>query len=116
MKTIIKLLLVLSLIPIIGCSNNGNAESTLSKHSQLFQNPSLKPDWDMVVAAVHTNGYVAAETGLNKLMLNNQNLTSEQRAVLEDTLSELHTKLYAAVNRGDLQASNAVAQLMNTPR
>jgi hypothetical protein len=111
MKTIVKLLLVLSLTPIIGCSNSDNAESILSKHSQLFQDPSLKPDWNTVAAAVHTNGYVVAETSLRKLGSKNKNLTLEQVTAIQDTLQALNTKLYAAAARGDLQASNAIVEL-----
>jgi hypothetical protein len=108
MKTIVKLLLVLSLTPVVGCGNK--AESIASEQSQLFQDPVLKADWDTAVTAIHTNGYLVAEISLRKLGAK-QNLTAQQTIAVQDTLRALHAKLFAAAEQGDLRASNAVVEL-----
>jgi len=64
-----------------------------------------------VAAAIHTNGYVVAEISLKKLL--SKNLTLQQVSAVQDTMRAMHIKMYAAADRGDLQASNAVVQLMH---
>ena len=109
MKIIIKLLLVLSLIPIVGCGNK--AESTLSSQSQLFQDPALKANWDTASAAMKTNGYVAAQMSLRDIL--KHPVTDAQLNAVNDAVKAINAQMYAAADRGDLQASNAVVQLMH---
>jgi len=112
MKTIFKLLLVLSLTQIVGCGNK--AVSTISSQSQLFQDPALKADWETATAAMKTNGYVAAQMSLRDIL--KHPVTDAQLNAVNDATKAINTQMYAAADRGNLQASNAVVQLMNTPR
>ena len=132
MKTLVQLLLVLSLAPIIGCGNKTTttqsepvapvqsksvapvqSKSVAPAEPQLFQDASLKADWDTAQAALHTNGYFVAVVSLKKLL--SKNLTLEQVTAVQDTRRALDDKLCAALIRGDSRASNALVEIQKLP-
>jgi hypothetical protein len=133
MKTLVKLLLILSLSPIIGCGNKTvptqsepiapvqsksvapvQSKSVAPAEPQLFQDASLKADWDTALAALHTNGYLAAAVSLKKLQ--SKNLTLKQVAAVQDVRRALDNQMCAALIKGDSRASNALAEIQKLPQ
>ena len=98
---------------IAGCSKN-DASSIAASHSDLFPAGQLKENWNAAMTAMQTNGYVAAMNALNKCRAENPNLN--QLNAINDTVRKLNDQMIAAAEKGDINASNALKQIMNQSR
>lgn len=59
---------------------------------------------------MQTNGYAAAVLSLKKVY-RAENLSPEQQKAVNDTLTAINDKMYAAANKGDAQAAQAIQDL-----
>jgi len=103
-------LLILSGLVLAGCG--GSPQSAASRAAKVFQSapPEAKAGWDVAMAAIKTNGYVAASLALQKVMAD-PGLTPQQKQAAQDTGVALSDQMYEAANKGDANAKAAIAEL-----
>lgn len=94
-----------------GCGRP-DAAAAFASHSDLFSSGQLKEDWDIAMTAMKTNGYVTAETTLNKMRT--ENPTAEQLNAINHAIKAINDQLYAAAEKGDANASKALKELANS--
>lgn len=100
---------VAGLFLLAGCRKSA---STLgSRNASLFKaaTPEIKLQWDTATAAMATNGFVPAMVALKKLQ--QAGLTSEQTAAVGATATAVSDEMYAAANKGDARAKEAIVTL-----
>jgi hypothetical protein len=103
-------LLAVTCVTISGCGKS--ASSVGSGHAKLFAtaDPQTKEHWDTASAALKTNGFFAGTVSLMKLQ-QQTNLTPEQVKAVDETLTALSDQMYAAANKGDANAVQAIKDL-----
>lgn len=110
MKACLKLVAAaVALLVVVGCSKS--ASSLGSQNAQLFSSaaPEVKAQWEAATAAMATNGFVSAMVALKKLQ--QASLTSEQTAAVGATATAVSDEMYAAANKGDARAKEAIVTL-----
>lgn len=107
------LLVVAAVACVAGCSRG---PASLARNSKAFDSApaAVRDSWNKAVACVQTNGYVGAVPLL--FGLRSQPLTLEQSAAVEAVLKPVTDALYAAADRGDPAAMQAIAELKKRPR
>ncbi len=103
-------LLSLAVLLMPGCSKS--ASSVGSRNTKAFQsaNPETKASWDTALAAMNTNGFVTATVALMKLQ-QVPSLTPDQLKAVNETVTAVSDQMYAAANKGDANAKNAIEEL-----
>jgi hypothetical protein len=103
-------LLAITGVTISGCGKS--ASSVGSGHAKLFAtaDPQTKANWDTASAALKTNGFFAGTVSLITLQ-RQTNLTPEQLKAVDETLTALSDQMYAAANKGDASAMQAIKDL-----
>lgn len=97
----------LAILMLTGCGKSNSAlESNAAKAFQSADAPT-KAIWDATSAALKTNGYAPALIGLQNL-INQPNLTEDQRQAVTAFISGLNDKLVDAASKGDPQAIEAL--------
>jgi hypothetical protein len=109
MKLYFCICLSLAALVMAGCSKN--AASLGSSNAKLFATAPapIKAEWDKATAAIATNGYAAAILSLKNLQA--QSLTPEQTKAINDTVTAVSDQMYAAANKGDAAAKQALQDL-----
>jgi len=117
MKSCVKLIAVPALIALafMGCSKS--ATSVGSRHAEAFQSADAqtKAIWDTALAAVKTNGFALAIVTLKSLQAQPA-LTPEQLKAVNETATAVSDQMYAAANRNDPAALQAIEELRKMPR
>jgi len=117
MKSCVKLIAVPALIALafMGCSKS--ATSVGSHHAEAFQSADAqtKALWDTALAAVKTNGYAVAFVTLKSLQAQ-PGLTPQQLQAVNETATAVSDQMYAAANRNDPAALQAIEELRQIPR
>lgn len=106
--------LLLAALVVIGLGLSGcskDAASIGSSRARLFQSadPQIKQQWDVVNAAIQTNGFVTAMMNLSKLQ--QAALNPEQLKAVQETATAVSDQMYAAANKGDAAAKAAIVTL-----
>jgi hypothetical protein len=104
-------ILFLASIAIIlpGC---GGSKSAASRGDKAFQSApaETRSEWDTACAAIKANDYAAAITTLQKLSTT-PGLSAEQTHAVQETATAVSDEMYAAANKGDARAKQAIADL-----
>jgi hypothetical protein len=100
---------------LVGCIKS--ADSVGASQSRSFQSADAetKSTWDTALSALKTNGYAVAFIAIRKLR-EQTNLTPDQVRSLDKTATALSDQLYAAANKGDTAAVNALQELRELQR
>jgi hypothetical protein len=108
-------LLGLAGLLLVSCSKSNSAlEASGTKAFQTADAPT-KAIWNAVVAALKTNGYAPALTGLQTLA-SQPSLTPEQNQATAALAASLNDQLINAASKGDAQAIEALKQLRSSFR
>lgn len=93
-----------------GCSKN--AASLGASNASLFASAPapVKASWDKATAAIATNGYATAIIAL-KALQEQPGLSAEQLKAVNDTVNAVSDQMYAAANKGDANAKQAIQSL-----
>jgi hypothetical protein len=110
MKNVIGAVLALTVFCLAGCGSK-SASSLGSSNAKLFAAApaSVKSQWDAASAAIATNGYTPAIVALKNLQ--QQSLSPEQLKAVNDTVTAVSDQMYAAANKGDAAAKQAIQDL-----
>ncbi len=111
MKSNFLLLAVLSAPLLVGgCGPKaGPPLSARDQHAFDQASPDLRQNWDRVLEADRTNGYVFAQNLLYRL--SQQPLPPEQKDAVSNRLAAINKRMYAAAEKGDAAALNAIQEL-----
>ena len=71
--------------------------------------PEVKQTWERALAASQADDYLGANTNLVSLL--GRDITPEQLVAVQNALSALNERMYAAAAKGDESARKAVAAL-----
>jgi len=101
---------------LTGAAGCGRTPAARTRATQAFANapPPLKETWERAAASLQTNNYILAAPLL--MDLRRQALSAEQAAAVDATLKPVMEALYAAADRGDAAAAQAIAALKRRPR
>lgn len=98
---------------ITGCGFGGspNPQRLASKYDKAFgsADAEAKGMWDGAKSAMQTNGYVAALQNLESLIAYT-NVSPEQVTAARETVNAVSDKMYAAANKGDAAAKDAIEE------
>ncbi len=88
-----------------------------SRNAKVFASadPQTREQWDTAIAAMKTNGYVIATVNL-QCLAQQTNLTPEQLQAVHETVASMTDQMFAAANKGDQAAVQAIQQLRTTRR
>jgi len=92
---------------LFGCSKAN--QQKVASQAKAFDSagPDVKTNWDLIVTATAANDYAPAIIGCRNLQ-RRTDLTDEQRAAVNDTVTALNAKMSAAAQKGDAKALKAV--------
>ncbi|HYG34230.1 MAG TPA: hypothetical protein VEC99_05575 [Clostridia bacterium] len=116
MKVLLRLSVVCCTLTVIGLMLAGcgskSAQSVATERSKVFQSApaEVKTDWDAAMSAVKTSDYATAVLTLRKLAMQT-NLTQEQIDAVSKTSVAVSDQMYAAANKGDPKAEEALQTL-----
>ena len=101
---------ILGALALGSCSRKATVERALQ--TRVFDSaPSeIKLTWETVVSALHTNDMVDSQIGMWKL-LRQPELTAEQKALVEETLKTVSTRMFDAASRGEPAALKALREV-----
>ncbi len=107
---ILKAAMMAAFITLMGC--NRQAPSTVTADPKTFESASaeIKADWDKALAAAATNDYATALLTCRKLQ-GLEALTPDQRAAVAKTMAAVEARLMDAAQKGDANATNALAEI-----
>ncbi len=93
-----------------GCSKD--AASLGSSNTSLFASAPapVKANWDKATAAIATNGYATAIIALKALQAE-PGLSADQLKAVNETVNAVSDQMYAAANKGDANAKQAIQSL-----
>lgn len=93
-----------------GCG--GNPKSAAARGDKAFQSApaEIKSAWDTAKKAIQANDYATAITTLQNLTTN-QTLSADQNHALQETATAVSDQMYAAANKGDPKAKQAIDDL-----
>lgn len=106
--------LCLCAVVLAGCGGSPDPNKLGNKNDKLFQSadPGIKTSWDVAMAALKTNGYVAAITSLQDITRGtNTAVTPEQVKAAGETVTAISDSMYSAANKGDAKAREAIDEL-----
>lgn len=114
-KETFRSLFLLELVVSIGLvlvSCGPNPQAAASRGEKVFHSasPEAKALWTEATLSVKTNGYAPALISLGKLHAL-PGLTPEQTKAVEETSAAVSAKMYAAANKGDPAATQALEDL-----
>jgi hypothetical protein len=116
MRTFTRLVAVLSLLVVAsflagGCSKKvgGGAKAFAAA------NPEIKTAWDKGLAEAKAKDYAAAIGALQDLH-RKPGLTPDQIKAIEETMTAISDEMYAAANKGDAKAVEAIKILRERQR
>jgi len=101
---------VLSGLLLAGCGRT--PQSAAARAAKTFQSasPEAKAAWGTAMAAIQTNGYVAASVALQQVMAL-PGLTPQQSQAAQAAGVALSDQMYDAANKGDANAKQAIEEL-----
>ncbi len=117
----LKLLLGFMLVGVAGVVSFGcgakDPNAVGSRNAKVFASadPQTKEQWGTALTAMKTNGYVIATLSLQALA-QQTNLTPEQLQAVHETVASVADQMFAAANKGDQAAVQAIQQLRTTRR
>lgn len=103
-------IVVLAGLALSGCG--GSPQSAASRGDKAFQSApaEIKSSWETAKKAIQANDYAVALTSLQNLTTN-QGLSADQTHALQETATAVSDQMYAAANKGDPKAKEALDQL-----
>lgn len=105
--------LTCALLLLAGCSKDPGAIATNGSKAFQSADAATRALWETSLAAMKTNGYAVAMLGFKQLGAQS-NLTPEQAKAVGDTATALSDQMYAAANKGDANAVEAIKQLRSS--
>jgi len=104
--------LMATMLSLSGCGKN--ASGLGARHAKHFSSadPAIKSAWDSALAAIATNGYVAASQSFKLVLAGN--LTPDQVKAVTETATALSDQMYFEANKGDANAIAAIKELGKT--
>ena len=110
-----KLVIVLGVIAFAGLALSGcggSPKSAASRGDKAFQSApaEIKSAWDTAKKAIQANDYAVALSTLQNLTTN-QGLSADQTRALQETATAVSDQMYAAANKGDPKAKQAIDDL-----
>lgn len=88
---------------------NGCGQGNANRPAFRAAPPDVKQTWERALAASQTDDYLGAHTNLVSLL--GRDITPEQLVAVQNALSALNERMYAAAAKGDESARKAVAAL-----
>ena len=103
-------LAMLALSVLLGCGASPGSSANRADSALRSASPDVKAGWEKAKAAIAVNDYVTATTNLQNLFAA-PGLTPEQKQAIQQTATAVSDQLYAAANRGDPAAKQAIQDL-----
>ena len=106
----IGLVLLMGLLTLMGCSKESSPKP--AAETKVFESASAgnKADWEKIMTAVKSNDYTTAVLTCKKLQTTGE-LTPEQAAAVNDTMTAVISQMNMAAQKGDANATKAVAEI-----
>jgi hypothetical protein len=105
---------LITTVLVSGCKGGGGQDPNKlgAKYTQLFASADAETRgyWDTANLALATNGFAVAIQALQSLLLET-NLSPEQTSAAGQTATAVSDKMYAAANKGDANARQAIEEL-----
>jgi hypothetical protein len=116
MKTFTAFFLTLSLLALFGVLVAGCGKKS-GGDAKAFDSASteIKAAWDKGLAAAKAKDYVAAISALQQLKTQT-GLTPDQLKAVEEEATAISDEMYAAANKGDAKAKDAINKLRQLQR
>ena len=116
MKTCTRFFVVLSLLIMAGLLMTGCGKKVGGNAAAFASaSPEIKAAWDKGLAEAKAKDYAAAMTTL-RVLHNKPGLTADQVKALEETTTVVSDEMYAAANKGDAKAVEAIKTLRELQR
>ena len=93
-----------------GCSKAKSRDAVVNANVFETASPQLKSDWEKIISASATNGYVVAILTCRKLQAQ-PDLAADQRAAVDQAMTDTSNRMTAAADKGDQAAAAAIAEL-----
>jgi len=97
-------------LALIGCGKSASSKMAAGAKAFETASPALKDDWSKILAAANSHDYTTAILTCRKLQAFTE-LTPEQRAAVNDTMTAVNNQFTAAVAKGDADALKALQDL-----
>ncbi len=100
------------LIPFLMLAGCGKPVAKVAPDTKAFElaNPEIKAAWEKIVSAAAANDYPKVILGCRQLQ-GTGDLTPEQRVAVNALQTAVSERMFDAAQKGDANASNAIAEI-----